>query len=308
MTVEILEKYPPKERAGILASIALATSPNPAVERRELSADQLAILAAIVQQAGVAGDPFSGEARAKVDALIMKALTELVLADVNVDALLKAAGSAGQLPPRMYEVVVPQPFLSLFAQFNVRESDVQSTVLNAEDVQHLGSEPDQCVSLFSRLVVSKEGRDPFWAVAQFVRGGNILHAQHFWRVYPSEIDLSKAQKPADLIEALVKTVGQEITVNDRRLRYARDMPVPATNAGTIELVVPTTPGDETIATVSAGVVRPDGTSEIILAYGVSNIRYREYLKRHNVSLAPLRQPLNGVQQKLIIMRAPRAGS
>jgi hypothetical protein len=279
--IAVLEKYGPEDRAGLLASLALATS-APTVKQSTLSSEQQSLLHEISASVGVKEADKSEAGRARVDEFIHRVMSESVLANKDVKKVLADAGASGRLLPSMYSVEIPKGFLETFGQFHVREQDVRLNVSEPDDVQHLPSGENDAISFFVRFVEGKFKRDPFWAIAQFHRRGSVLHAHNFWRVYPSEIDLSRVYEPLHLLHALVNVVGTEIECDGHRAKFISDETLRDQQANEVDLKIEGGQAAETIATFSHGFDMTTGIKKIILAYGVSGKKYRDYLIRHGV--------------------------
>jgi hypothetical protein len=283
MTIAALERYDKEKRAAMLTSLALATSPTP-VGSAGLPEAQAALLRDIKRQIGIAPEDETPKARSRLDTFLASALSEALMGDDQEKAALARAGMAGRLSPTMYDIIVTPSFKNMFANLAVRKNDFETTVREADEahVQHLFPDPsiDEGFSFFMRWISARGKFQPYWSVAGAHRRGAELHAHTLWRIYLGDINISEADRPVDVVRALVDRFGLEVTVAGQRGKFLLGIEghLPASQ---IQLTVHDHPiGDDTwVSTASIG-HRSDGTAKITIAYAINLVTYRDYLRSH----------------------------
>ena len=74
------------------------------------------------------------------------------------------------------------------------------------------------ISLFLRGIQKKD-QDPHWFLVQTYRNGMTQIVQSAWRVFPSDVDLTNANRPVEMLKAFAETFGVPITVGRTRSKF-----------------------------------------------------------------------------------------
>jgi hypothetical protein len=70
-------------------------------------------------------------------------------------------------------------------------------------------------SIFARYFIHKFPARNFWLLVAGLRSGTILHVGQVFRVYPEDVDLSKCETLADVLQEFANTFGLEVGFNGK---------------------------------------------------------------------------------------------
>ncbi len=293
MNLRSLQQYDDITAAGILAGIALGSTANPGVgTAADFASDfgdrEQEVLTEIRQRLKLPDQDQSSDANSKVLEVVSQAISESILRGKDRSEIVARAGNRGLLPPSMYHIAMGQAFSLNFKQFAAREAHARDTILHADDYQHLittnVSKDTDKFSLFLKWHPGSAREDGFWALAFTYRDGPKLEVQHLWRVYPSEVDVSKAQTPVDLLAAFCQKFGLDVTVMDRKTaKFIAQERFPAKygHAAEVEwkVVQHFIPH---ITTASIRKFPEDQHVDVGIVYAIDVEKYKTILRRHGV--------------------------
>ena len=300
MKIESLQRLDQRTASGILAGLALGTSTNPGVGTaaafsRDFDSQAIQVLAEIRQFLKLREDDHSLAAETRVSNALSLALSEVLLEGKDRKAISARAGNKGRLPPSMYTIQLGRWFTQNFREFGVRESHVRETITSSDDYQHLMTEDvDKNIDLFSLFVKwhsNKVEKDSYWSIASTIRKGDILEVQHFWRVYPDVVDLTGADKPADMLAAFCNKFGRDVVVGDTTAKFILQNRLPAKLGPMAQVtwkymnssssIISLTP-DRVISTLSVRKESENTFVDVGIAYAIDVAMYRDSLLRHGV--------------------------
>ncbi|MDX2201316.1 MAG: hypothetical protein NW223_01070 [Hyphomicrobiaceae bacterium] len=210
---------------GVLAAVALSTSADPGIEKSTLVEQYRHQANAVANEIRSALQLGSGaltrDDQARFDAFLAREIQKNVFANRDpLDALGKA-GQAGRLPSSLYKVRVTQQFEQAFRRHGVKKKLVEEAVHLPDDYQHLLNDDARerdTLSLFMKKILPS-GKEPHWLLLQTVRQGIIQVAQSAWRVYPADVDLTRAKQPLDVLRAFANVFGVDVKVADKTARF-----------------------------------------------------------------------------------------
>src|SRR5262249_17333445 len=80
-------------------------------------------------------------------------------------------------------------------------------------------------SIFMRQSSSQK-HDPNWLLVQATCRGYEQVAQSAFRIYPSDVDLTKAKAPVDVLAAFCEVFGVTVHAGDRAAKFIETMNIP----------------------------------------------------------------------------------
>lgn len=210
----------------ILAATAISTAPNPSDAKQDWWEKYLnhitAVSSEIRQRLNLTVEELSNEDRARFDEFLAKQISETNFESrEQSQAALFRAGQAGLLAPSAYEVEQPKEFVQAFRRLGFSKNLVEDIIAEPDELQHLlpddDKEKERDATVF--LKKYKKGKHPHWMLVQTQRVGAKLVMQSAWRIFPEHVDLSHAQRPIDLLRALVSVFGLPIKVGGKAAKF-----------------------------------------------------------------------------------------
>jgi hypothetical protein len=291
MNLTTLQRLDQRTAEGILAAAALATSPDPGIsdEHRlsEYSLQAAELLSEIRSRLRIKPDDNSPRSKFAIDIFLADALKQSILRAGNGAEALKRVGQLGRLAPALYTVVQPQTFADLFYGLGVGANHVDDAVRRPNDYQHLmpealaGTPDEKTISLFMKRVISRDQRNKYWLLVQTHRTGTDQVAQAAWRLYPSEIDLSRAATPLDALKAFVNVFGCPIKIGDEKTLFIESDTFPY---GTEVKLSFTAATPENFWSTSVVRDRPKQVFFVGTTYGINISKYRDTLRARGVQV------------------------
>jgi hypothetical protein len=228
MPLDVLSRFDRETSNNILAATALSTTSNAGLDDtsdliKKYQSQVDAVLSEIRQKLRLGKDDRSPKATAAIDNYLVKALDDSVLLEGEATIALRRAAQAGRLSPAAYKVIQPEPFRKRFYPLAVTKNKVEEAVKQPDDFQHLMADrttvgEEDIFSIFLKRSM-RSGYEQNWFLVQSLRRELDQIAQSAWRVYPSEVDLSKAEKPIDVLKAFVDRFGIEVKVGSRTAKF-----------------------------------------------------------------------------------------
>lgn len=134
----------------------------------------------------------------------------------NYKAARDRMGQRGDLSPQLYTIEFLPEFIRDERHFDVTRAQISRVVSECDAVQHLnpgklftqGSEP---LSLFARTVPDTRGND-YTVLVVAVRSGARLGISKAWRLYHSDLRLTSAIEPLDLLAAFLDRFGMPLHI------------------------------------------------------------------------------------------------
>lgn len=224
----------------------------------------------------------------KVFEFLFNELKDVVIDDESrVRARL---GQRGELPLYLYRAQF-QPSFRDAQKLGIRRAHVEAALARPDAVQHVKpplKDPRNFPSI--SLYAKYQNGNRFNAHALIVeteRRGDTQLVETAWRVYPSEVDVSKAESPLDVLHAFIDTYGLEFRVGDgekTKWVYYQTFTLPPGQEKT-QVLKFENPG--LVSHTGHAIVSIDKTSrlvEVALAYVVNLSKYSVDLKKHGVTV------------------------
>lgn len=294
-TLPSLSRQTAEEVEGILANLTLALLPNPGIgggfqsdltpELRDRLIKEIRISLRLK-----AGDE-SPKAKARIYDYLAREIERTALARVNINDVKTRLGDRGDLAPPLYKIEFMEAFTDIHERRGVERRDVEHTLKSPDSVEHLrpdrlGIDTAKATSLYLKEFKNSYRPSNTYSLLVFCqRVGYVQRVGQAWMIFHSDVDLTRAQTPLDVLKAFVNEYGFEIKVGDKigRFFWHERVPVP--------------PGKETMF---LQIARPDpsidmsvrfehepiinNVMQIVYAYGVNYTAYDADLIRHGIKI------------------------
>lgn len=279
-----------------MASLIRSLVPQPAVraEQSETYEDVAArdqLLLEVKQKLKIRTDDMSEAARGRVLDYLTAELSAPVLKTERGQAAKERLGARGALAPARYRVLFTDAFKLSEERRGIRRKDVEATVLRPHAYQHLltdrfRDESAPTTSLYLTHHGSPGASDRYTLIVHTDRKGSTQHVLRAWRVYHSDVDLSRARAPLDVLEAFVDEYGIPIYVGESKslakfTLYHKFRPVQEPDGREFYVRGPGGP----VAPFAAQFTvkhNDDGTAEMAMVYSIDIGRYFPDLRKHGV--------------------------
>jgi len=250
-----------------------------------------AVIAEVRAKLNLTGDN-SPESTNKITKYILDLMTKSVLSGRDSDEILKNVGQAGRIPAHRYKVVFTESFTREFRPLGIIKKTIIEAIHSPDDFQHLMSgedflDDDTEFSLFIKRMPDRKNLKAHWLIVQTLRRGMEQVPQSAWWVHPSHVDISKSERPLDVLEAFSNIFGADLSSDlplvsaVRGKKFAHDITFPTDELGkaNLNLGMPAsllTP--QKFFTVSIKISRDKKSFRIALAYSIVITDYKNALK------------------------------
>jgi hypothetical protein len=289
MKLATLQRHDQATANAILAAAVLANSANSGLPEdvKRITAyegEVQSVLAEIRTKLNLESSDATPRTQAKIVDYLSSAIDAVVFETKGIDVALQRIGQLGLLSPKAYDVEQPETFKQRFYSLTMSKKLVRDSIGSADEVQHLMTESARdnfaerdAFSLFLKKMVSNRG-EPHWLLIQTTRVGMKQVLQAAWRVFPSEVDLSKAQDPKGVLSAFVELFGLKMKVGNVHAKFIDRVQFPK---GNIEISLEHAVGIETFFSWSSRAeTKIENISEIGIAYGIDLNAYKVMLRKH----------------------------
>ncbi len=280
----------------LLSSTAELFLPNPGIiEPREidpaLTAKQQQLLGQIKKKLKIESDKITDEKKSAVLELLSKEITDQVLSREKGQAAKARLGERGLLRPNLYQVEFDQMFESTSAKQGIRKSYVIDVLRSPDDIQHLTPPNDhedqkQLFSLFYKSLAHQSPDDPYGILVLAIRNGYTQKVLSAWRIYNSDVDLSNAEKPLDVLKSFTEAFGFPFSVGDSEkstFKLYEKIKVPAGQSRT-QLISIESPKNVKAEGHFAFKFNNSEEAEIAYAFAIDDLKYEDSLLEHGVRL------------------------
>jgi hypothetical protein len=216
--LETLRKYDPSEAQQILSSLTAEVLPDPEVgARKKLGIDPHThsdIWNEIRRRAKADPSDTSPAVRARLFEFLFAEMSQRALPQRTLESIKARLSARGELRPDLYEIEFDR-FFRMSEHHGVRKNHVAEAIRNADDVEHLNI-PDGKFSLsfFVRLHNEFGEKNAFALFVMAARVGAKLEVSDAFRIYASDVDISAAECPRDVLRLFVAKYGFTITIGD----------------------------------------------------------------------------------------------
>lgn len=292
MSLASLREYDQPTSATILAAAMLSLGPDPEVGPRPISHEYdfvaKEVIAEIEKSIAALNTGKRSDKRISLGQALSKELDRALgsTSASQADALSRA-GQAGRLLPSIYKVIQPKTFREQFNKLGIRKPDVQKAINTPDDFEHLltnkvVSDARETHSIFMKLMGDADLNQRYWLVVLCFRQGINQIVQSAWRVYSDDVDLSRVERPSEVLEAFALKHGRDICIGDECSKYHVEKEVP--NTGTFDVGFQHRPFDNIFASFSHVTAEDEKTIKVGIAFCIDLDSYSAVLRRHGVSV------------------------
>lgn len=224
--LKTLKNRDTREAERILSSVTATLLPNPGIESKsEVFEHSLEFYDDIIQEIRkrlkIAPSDYSPESMAKIYQFLSQQMSEVALANTDLDLVKTRLGHRGDLRPDLYEIRFHKSF-PIAERYGIRQNHILDALRHPDAVEHLlperFSRDNIAVSLYLKTP-SKQRNDRFSLLVLTQREGFIQQAGFACRVYHSDMDLSRAQGPFDILRGFVDRYGLFLNVGPLRAKF-----------------------------------------------------------------------------------------
>jgi hypothetical protein len=286
MMLDSLKQYDSDTANNILAAIALSSTTNPGVGEAAESIgayeqERVAVLQELRSRLNVSPSDDPAEINRRVLALLSRQIHEISLEGKDADAVLARAGQAGRLTPSLYRVEFV-PTFAICVGLGTKIAHVHDAILRSDEVQHLeGAQGEPGFSLFLKFHVNAISSDSFWLLVLAHRNGRTLIVQNAWRVYPSDVDLTDAKRPIDVLRAFANVFGLQVQVGIQAGKFILNEIIPLRVGQVIRAYTIKGLRNKAYVGTMSGHDLPEA-HRVIVAYAIDLLAYEKSLHHHKV--------------------------
>ena len=157
-------------------------------------------------------DDMSRQANANLLEFFGNLLSSYALKGADTYRIRQRLGTQGELPPEKFDIAIAKNFQELGKKRGLHTALLKEMMQAPDDVEHLLTDKFVPISLYSKFYKSSQSSDDYIVVAEAVRRGAAVTLSNAWCVYPSDVDLSQAKKPSDILRAFLGVYGLNIVV------------------------------------------------------------------------------------------------
>lgn len=304
MVLKALGRVPVKQRGLLLAAAVDQLVPKPRLtEVRTFHGQTEELVQATIAEARRTLRLREGDntpnARKQLLDFFARGMSEQLLTPRSERHARERLGAKGSLDLEAYQLVFGDYFDREIRKSGIRKSDVREAIKRADAVQHfpLRLEEEPTAELVSLVTVTRDeptARNTL--LVEMMRQKDRLRVSNVWRVFHSDVDLTRARAPLDVLRAFLGVFGLDVVLANRgRARLVEQEAIPLNDLpGNVRLLVQqqqfkqivtvpdTRPGSPFVIT-SYFRVSPLGVLEIQLCYAVDTARYLATLRQHGVA-------------------------
>jgi hypothetical protein len=234
----------------------------------------------------------SARARTVILSYLSKAMADQTLDNARVNEIKARLGQRGELPATLYRLQF-RDSLRGAEKRGIKRSHIEDVVYARDSmVEHLL--PDQiqvggypAVSIYGKTYGETRSRDRFTLLVLTNRANDVQVFDAAWRVYHSDVDVSKVSSLLDLLRAFVGAYGLDISLSDlpREIHLLQDVPDRPSPKPTklIQVFADITPMPN-FEISSFFRYDPNGLMEVAIAFAINLTRYNEDQRRHGVKV------------------------
>ncbi|MEZ0258721.1 MAG: hypothetical protein ACAI37_25805 [Chthoniobacter sp.] len=211
-----MENLTPGEAARALSSVAFALSDHPNIESinppsRIPIEFEKNLIGELREMLHLRPEDNSEKAHTKLFNAVSEAIRDCLIAQ-NSDAIRARLGGRGELPPKAYEIEIPNDMMEFFSNAGTSRKDISQTIHQATLVQHLTpydrkESDDIAVSFFCRKIGTINSDNAHTLLVQATRTGARLHVNGAFRVFDNEIGPAENRQPLDILRAFLDIHG-----------------------------------------------------------------------------------------------------
>lgn len=278
---------------GVLSELTRTFVPQSVVEDKEIFARAVDfrhenVLTEIRASLDLAPNDNSDEARDKIINFISDQISQIVLGGVDEKVVKTRLGNKGALRPDLYEIDYGPEFKNIQDR-GIRREHVGQALNYPDDVEHvLPEQPFEKNGSYSLYVKHRIDPDPYKCFTLLVissRNGYKQSVMDAMRIYPTDVDISSARNPLDLLRAFLGKYGQQITVGKQTSKFfflaIIEKPVVIQEYELLHIAA-FPEGHKGYGLMQFRDTGP--TIEVAMAYATNDTIYRKDLKKHGVQV------------------------
>jgi hypothetical protein len=284
-----------KDVERVLASVTQRLLPQPRdellnVEAEELRELQDSILLEIRDRLKLSTTKETPESQTKILDFLFKEMSAPVTSGKRGEQARARLGQRGELRPDLYHIKLGD-FHRELEKRGVKRSHIEDALRRPHEVQHLlpdkiRSREFPALSLYIKHHGDLHSPERFTLLVQAQREGDRLTINSAWRLYHTDVDLSRAHEPVDMLRAFVDVYGLYCRVGNSapaKFFLYEEFPLASGQRAT-EIIRSDSPPNVAFEASSLIQVSDLGVIEVAVAYIINMSQYTSDLRKHNVEL------------------------
>jgi len=288
--LKTLADRPEAEQARILSAAVDHLLPRPSPEPELAGEYSTAVDALLKEITSQRIKPTTKDPKAVVFQVLNGELRRLLLDDNQTRAAKARLGQRGDLPAPQYRIELDPNFRLGPRRRGITRTHVENALYSPDDVQHLlgdrfaDSGSLSAVSLYIKRHANKmRPQDSYILLVQTRRVQDVQHVSTAWSIYPTEVELTDAKTPLDMLKAFVRKYGVDFYIGERKADFVLYEAIPLVQSGAQTRVFHVEhkgPLETTqLFRQTAGVV------EVAVVYAIDMARYWSDLAQHGVKIS-----------------------
>lgn len=289
-----LKTIDPQTAQGILANLTLGMMPNPGVPSSypNISIDS-ALREQVVHELRIRLRLKKNDNSPKAQALIYAALadeiTRLALSGKNINEVRARVGQQGLLSPNQYKLEFERNFRIAAENYGITRQQAENAIKHPDTFEHFkpelhGFKPSEAISLFLKMEKPTLREDsPYHLLVLTKRHGDVLSVFNAWRIYPSDVDLSNASTPIDVLREFVNVFGKTLLIEKTEKKfflYEKMDGISKDDKITFDFDPHIKKGENVVG--QAFIEASKGGVEIAVGFQIDYDKYSDSLRRHGV--------------------------
>lgn len=289
-TLPSLNHVNPADVEGILANLTLGMLPNPGISDEPSLPTELRdrLVHEIRIRLRLKRDDTSPKAMAKIYDLLAKEIERVALAKVDIKEIRSRLGQRGDLAPSLYTIIFMDSF-SGSKERGVRQGDVERTLRTPDSVEHLNPEllgmtRSRATSLYLKEFRNdKTPRNSYSLLVFCTRIGYKQQVGDAWQIFHSDVNITQAKTPLDVLRILVRKYGFEFKLGEKTgsFFWHERVQIKDPSKPNTFLEIPKRPSVDMAVTWSPGRIEKN-VLEVTYAFGINNTAYEADLREHGI--------------------------
>lgn len=285
--LQTLKNRDPRDVAAILAGLTLSLLPAEETEGSVVTPVNESlrnkVLSEVYQKLRLSPSEQSETHKAEVFSYLAKEMSRAALSTANIEEIKERVGQRGDLRPNLYTIKIPPEARKLAAERSISVGEITEAVEHPDEVEHLLPERfganGEAVSLYSQKWETTKSGELSTLLVLTRRKGYTQTVLDVIRIYDSDVNLSNANTPLDMLRAFVEVYGQLQQVGERREKFFLYETIPFYGDQAEVIKVPNEPEGE-LAITRFFCKFSATTVEVAIAYTILERKYRSDLKKH----------------------------
>ncbi len=233
----------------------------------------------------------SDRAKAMILGFLADEVGNYVSTPISSNTIKSRLGDQGFLRADQYEIKFGDTFQNVFIRLGLTRAEARDVITHPDQVQHhtppdaFNPDKDGELSIYCKTYTNTEPDKTYTVLINGRRQGYVIAFMSGWLVYHSDVDISSAQTPLEMLEAFAKTYGITFSVGKslpNKFFYYESIPI-IPQSHTQILGFPSNLKNllgELVTRVSSL-----GFVEVRSAYVIDVSKYVNDLKKHGVNAA-----------------------